>query len=345
MKRTYTSFSSVPRRAKSPQAFEGRFWLAGIAAPFFAGSLLLAAPNAFAADAPPEAPACAASPAVKAAPRGDTALDALTDAAKATPDITGRLKSASENFKARYPKIEVASFRLTPVAGLYEAVVKKEVVYFDESARFLFSGRLLDMQKGEDVTRARLEEIRRVPFESLPLADAVVTVNGTGARRLAVFTDVDCPYSRRLSETLKGLKDTTVYTFLFPLESIHPKARATSEAVLCSPNPEESLAKALKGEAVDKEAMCGTEEKKSKAESILTRTLQRATKEGIAGTPTLINEAGERSAGALTPEALEAFVQKGFEAANKAPHAKAPSLKAPETASRDSKETKPQGAE
>jgi hypothetical protein len=91
--------------------------------------------------------------------------------------------------------------------------------------------------------------------------------------------------------------------------------------------------------------MCSTEDKKTRAESILTRTLQRAAKEGIAGTPTIINEAGERSAGALTPEALETFVQKGFEAANKSSDAKAPSIKAPEPASRDSKETKPQGAE
>jgi thiol:disulfide interchange protein DsbC len=316
MKHTHSSLSSLSH-SKPRQAFEGRYWLAGIAAPFVAGSLLLASPGACAADAPP-APACGAAPALSKGVSLDAGKASETLPAAPSSDLTDRLKTASDNFKARYPKIEAASFRLTPVAGLYEAVVKKEVVYFDETARFLFSGRLLDMQKGVDVTRERLEDIRRIGFETLPLADAVVTVNGTGARKLAVFTDVDCPYSRRLSETLKGLKDTTVYTFLFPLESIHPKARATSEAVLCSPNPEESLAKALRGEAVDKAAMCDTEEKKSKAEGILTKTLKRAAKEGIAGTPTLINEAGERSAGALTPDVLEAFVQKGFDAAKKA---------------------------
>ena len=103
-----------------------------------------------------------------------------------------------------------------------------------QTARFVFSGRLLDMDRGEDLTDKRLKDLRRIAFDSLPLDKAVKTVYGNGKRKLAVFTDVDCPFSRKLGTTLESLKDVTVYTFLFPLESIHPEARGKSDAIWCA---------------------------------------------------------------------------------------------------------------
>lgn len=153
------------------------------------------------------------------------------------PLIAGQadeLKTAADNFKTRYPKTKVLAYRLTPLSGIFEATVGKEVIYFDKTARFVFSGRLLDMDRGEDLTDKRLKDLRRIPFDSLPLDKAVKTVYGNGKRKLAVFTDVDCPFSRKLGTTLESLKDVTVYTFLFPLESIHPEARGKSDAIWCA---------------------------------------------------------------------------------------------------------------
>ena len=111
------------------------------------------------------------------------------------PLIAGQaneLKTAADNFKTRYPKTKVLAYRLTPLAGIFEATVGKEVIYFDKTARFVFSGRLLDMDRGEDLTDKRLKDLRRIAFDSLPLDKAVKTVYGNGTRKLVVFTDVDC---------------------------------------------------------------------------------------------------------------------------------------------------------
>lgn len=217
-------------------------------------------------------------------------------------DLSKELKSAVENFQERYSKTQVKLFSLTPVKGIFEASVGKEVIYFDSSARFLFSGRLLDMDQGVDLTEKRVRDLRRIAFNSLPLDKAVKTVYGNGSKKLAVFTDVDCPYSRKLSETLKDLKDTTVYTFLFPLESIHPKARAKSDAVWCAKDSSAELSKALKGEdikAVANNPLCS---------SVVSDVIRLAAEHGIGGTPTLINEAGDRISGALPLEKLQSFV-------------------------------------
>jgi hypothetical protein len=44
----------------------------------------------------------------------------------------------------------------------------------------------------------------------------------TGERVLAVFSDPDCPYCQRLESELEKLDNVTVYTFAYPLESLHP---------------------------------------------------------------------------------------------------------------------------
>ena len=74
----------------------------------------------------------------------------------------------------------------------------------------------------------------RVNFEDLPLSDAIKVVKGNGERTIAIFSDVDCPYCKRLEkEELINVDNITIYTFLYPL-AIHPKARAKSEKIWCS---------------------------------------------------------------------------------------------------------------
>lgn len=276
-------------------------------------SAVLATPAAFAAaaDTVPasktsEVKEAKAPPASsrKASSKQDSSKQVKAGTQKADPALS--LKTASANFEARYPKTKVKGFALTPFAGLFEASVGKEVIYFDESARFLLSGRLLDMEQGLDLTEKRLKDLRRTDFKALPLEKAVKSVYGSGKKKLAVFTDVDCPYSRKLSETLEGLKDVTVYQFLFPLESIHPQARAKSDAIWCAKDSAALLKKALKGEkvpaALNVAGLC---------ESPVSDTLKLAASLGIAGTPTLINEKGDMISGALPAAKLQAFIDAG----------------------------------
>ena len=59
-------------------------------------------------------------------------------------------------------------------------------------------GRLVDPKTKKDITGERLEELTRIDFNSLPLDQAIKVVKGNGSRKLVVFSDVDCPYCKRL---------------------------------------------------------------------------------------------------------------------------------------------------
>jgi thiol:disulfide interchange protein DsbC len=106
----------------------------------------------------------------------------------------------------------------------------RNLAYVGSDARYFLFGHLYDMREQRDLTADRLEAARRIDFASLPLADAITTVRGDGSRVLAVFSDPDCPYCRKLEQELAKLDNVTVHTFLYPLErnSIPRRASAPS---------------------------------------------------------------------------------------------------------------------
>jgi thiol:disulfide interchange protein DsbC len=61
--------------------------------------------------------------------------------------------------KARLPKTEVGTMDCDKVAGLCEVVAGKSLFYVDHGARYLFIGRVYDMQTRQDLTAAKLLEI------------------------------------------------------------------------------------------------------------------------------------------------------------------------------------------
>ena len=176
---------------------------------------------AIAADAPPASsphPAPATAPAAAAKGGGS---DRIED------QIRARLQQ-------RIGVAQVVSVRKMPF-GLYEVVADNEVFYVDAEVNYLVDGRVLDVKTHNDLTASRKEEVLRVDFKSLPLAQAVKSVRGDGSRALVVFADPNCPYCKRLEKELQTLDNVTLYTFLYPILSQDSVEK--SVAIWCAPDP------------------------------------------------------------------------------------------------------------
>ncbi|HXF47082.1 MAG TPA: DsbC family protein [Burkholderiaceae bacterium] len=203
--------------------------------------------------------------------------------------------------QSKYPKTAVGEVRATPLPGVYEVAFGRNIVYSDKSGRYFFFGRLFDMQTQQDLTEPRLAAVDRIDVASLPLADAIKDVRGNGQRTLVVFSDPDCPYCRRLEEQIKDLTNVTVYTFLFPLDQIHPDARAKAIAVWCS-NDKAAAWRAL---MLRGEKPAGA---KDGCDHPLERISSLAARLGVQGTPTLFSGDGRRRNGGGTVADIEAFL-------------------------------------
>jgi thiol:disulfide interchange protein DsbC len=207
--------------------------------------------------------------------------------------------SVKKAVEAAYPKFKVESVSKTPYAGLYEVFMGGQIIYTDEKMTFLIAeGRLVDPKTKKDITGERMEELTKIDFNSLPLEQAIKVVKGNGSRKLVVFSDVDCPYCKRLEQNeLTNISDVTIYTFLYPIEQLHPDAASKSKLIWCANNRVKAWEDWIFNNQLPKSA--GT------CEVPLEKIGQLAKKIGVTSTPTLIFSDGKRMLGAQPYKEIE----------------------------------------
>jgi thiol:disulfide interchange protein DsbC len=218
------------------------------------------------------------------------ASDKDADGARGAP------ASIQSVLQGRYPDVKVIDVRPSPVDGVFEVFTGDSIVYTDRTANHLFSGSLVDTRTKQDLTGPRLDERNAVAFDSLPLDRAIRTVKGNGARKMAVFSDPDCPFCRQLENDLAGVTDITIYTFLYPIASLHPKAPEHARAIWCSADRSAAWSQWM------------LHQKEPKAQSCQTDALDEisglAKKLHIGGTPTLYLSDGRRVTGGVPSQRL-----------------------------------------
>jgi thiol:disulfide interchange protein DsbC len=210
--------------------------------------------------------------------------DAEADRLKST--LQARLGAAAQ----------VKSVARSPMPGVFEVVVGPDIVYSDAKGQYLLlGGNMIETATHKNLTEARLDEVNKVDFASLPLSGAIKVVKGTGARRMVVFSDPNCPYCRRLEQTVKQLDNVTIYTFLYPILSEDSTAKA--RAIWCSPDRAQTWEAWMLDKKTPAAAACDS--------STVDRNVALGRSLNITGTPTVILANGRRLPGAVPLEQLE----------------------------------------
>jgi thiol:disulfide interchange protein DsbC len=211
--------------------------------------------------------------------------------------------SLKKALEAAYPKFKIESVVKTPYVGLYEVFMGGQIIYTDEKLTFLIAeGRLVDPKTKVDITADRMEELTKIDFSTLPLNQAIKVVKGNGSRKLVVFSDVDCPYCKRLEQNeLVNISDVTIYTFLYPLEQLHPDSAAKSKSIWCATNRVKAWNDWILNNKLPTSA--------ANCEVPLEKVGDLARKIGISSTPTLIFADGKRMMGAQPYKEIERYMQ------------------------------------
>ena len=169
------------------------------------------------------------------------ALAAMTAFAAATAALAATQPHGETADEARVHKlveprmgsnVKVDAVSKTAYGGLYEVRSGPDIFYTDANARYMFVGKVVDLGTLQDLTRARVDELAAIRFADLPLELAIKTVKGKGQRVMAVFEDPNCPYCRKLHETLREVDNVTVYTFLMNILS--DDSAAKSKNIWCA---------------------------------------------------------------------------------------------------------------
>lgn len=215
-------------------------------------------------------------------------------------------KDAEAIIKKLNPELKVVDVKQAPVNSLWQIDVdagqgKRGPVYLDFSKKNLLV--VQQIIPVESIGKKPPE--RTIRFSSLPLESALVMGPKSAKHKVAVFTDPDCPYCRKLHEemrtVLKKRKDTAFYIFLRPL-AMHKDAFRKSEAILCEKSLD-LLDAAMAGKPMPAPS-CSNAKAEVEKNNALADSLE------FRGTPMIVREDGQVNQGLLPADQLSAWIDK-----------------------------------
>jgi len=177
----------------------------------------------------------------------------------------------------------------SPIPGLFEVQVNNEIFYTDSNAKYLIQGEMVELASGNNLTTKRQEDINRIKWSELPQAQAFKVVRGNGSRQIAVFSDPNCGYCKRLEKTLQQLDNVTIYNYLIPILSADSALK--SKQIWCAADQQ----KVWNDWMLNNLAPSG----KSDCANPIDKNLTLAKNYGINGTPTIFFTDGSRFPGAV----------------------------------------------
>lgn len=219
-----------------------------------------------------------------------------------TAPMTAEAAGLKKVLELKFPGAEIRNVAKTPYFGLYEVMVDDRIVYTDAKGKYVLVGTVYDTDSKTNLTEERQRQQNRVDVAALPLDLAIKKVKGNGTRKLVIFSDPDCPFCARLEKTLKNIDNTTIYTFLFPIDQLHPDAARKARMIWCAPDRQKAWdAHFDSGTLPDNAGEC---------ENPVARTQAFGGRLKINATPTLIFADGSIVPGALPADRLEAELAK-----------------------------------
>ncbi len=232
------------------------------------------------------------------------ALSSTTAPALAESDLQAIKRKIAE----RLPGATVDHVAPSPIKGIYEVGVDGgDIIYVSADGRYLLSGVMIDLVTQENLTERVLAGRRAKVLDGVPENSMIIyEPEGEVKHTLTTFTDIDCPYCRKMHREMALLNrmGIRVRYMLFPRAGVASTSYKKAVSVWCADDQLGELTKAKTG-AIPEIRECQNPVREHMA---LARRL------GLQGTPYTITDTG-RAIGGYVPapelfESLEADKQK-----------------------------------
>jgi thiol:disulfide interchange protein DsbC len=247
-----------------------------------------------AAPAPANAAPAQPAPANAAPVQPVPALNVVTPA---SAPLTPEAAEIKKRLEQKFPGATIRNVAKSGYFGLYEAQLDDQLVYTDAKANQIIVGSIYDINTKQNLTEERSRKLNRIAWDALPLDLAIKKVKGNGQRKLVVFSDADCPFCAKLETELKNVDDVTIYTFLFPIDQLHPDAARKSKMIWCAPDRVKAWDEFFSAHKLpDNKGDCDTP-------LVATQALGKQLR--VNATPTLVFADGSVVPGALPKDRLE----------------------------------------
>src|SRR5271170_2317971 len=144
---------------------------------------------------------------------------------------------------------KLEDLRPSPIPGIYEFMEGADVSYLTADGKYFLDGNLYDMDTRENLSEARRMVARAALINSVPESQMVIFSPKNPLYTVTVFTDIDCPYCRKMHSDIAEYNKLGVrvrYMF-YPRTGPDTESWRKAEAVWCSPDRNGALTRAKAG--------------------------------------------------------------------------------------------------
>jgi thiol:disulfide interchange protein DsbC len=222
-------------------------------------------------------------------------------AAALSPDA---IRTLRQTIQAHDPAAQVAMPASSPVAGMYLTSIDGVSGYVSADGRYFIVGDMLDLASHSNATEEFRQATRRSLLAKVGPDESILFAPAKPKYTVIVFTDVDCPYCRKLHGELAQLqaRGIAVRYLAFPRSGPNTKAWKTMAAVWCSSDRRDALTRATLGEAVNAGGSC--------SDAVIAKHYALGQQLGIPGTPMVVLTDGTSLGGYMSPDKMLAALEE-----------------------------------
>lgn len=205
---------------------------------------------------------------------------------------------------ARIPGARVDELRATAIAGIYELTRGSEIVYVTADGKYALTGDLVELATNNNLTEEHRRELRVKAISAFPESEMLVFGPKDPKYTVTVFTDVDCPYCRKLHSQIAEYNrlGIRVRYLLYPRTGPNTTSWTKAEQVMCSADRNAALTRAKLGEEL-KTKPC--------ADNPVAKSYALGQDFALEGTPAIVMADGEMLPGYVPPDVLAQHLKDG----------------------------------
>jgi thiol:disulfide interchange protein DsbC len=205
---------------------------------------------------------------------------------------------------------KIDDLRPSPIAGLYEYSQGADISYLTADGKYFIDGSVYDMNTRQNLTEERRTKARVALINAIPESEMLVFSPKNPIYTITVFTDIDCPYCRKLHSQIAEFNKLGIrvrYLF-YPRTGPNTESWRKAEAVWCAADRNEALTRAKAGGEVQTNKVCGP--------NPVAREYALGQSIGVQGTPAIVTENGDYINGYMPPQEMVKEL-KELQSANK----------------------------
>ena len=217
-----------------------------------------------------------------------------------------QLEQVRQKVGEMFDMIDPENVGPSPIDGWYTIHKGSIVAYISADGRYLLQGDLVDLDLQENLSENVRNESRRELMADVSDEQAIVFSPEEVKYSVAIFTDIDCTYCRRLHAQIDQYlaNGIEVRYLMYPRNGPASRAWTAAEEVWCASDRQDALTKAK----MDQEFP--TNECDA---SMVQNHYVMGRDVGLNGTPAIILDDGTLIAGYLAPDQLLAMLQQKYQ--------------------------------